>query len=667
MGTPDGVALEIARLRREIERHEHLYYVLDRPTISDAEYDTLIRRLKELEAERPDLVTPDSPSQRVGGQPREGFVRVRHTSPMLSLDNAFNAEELADFDRRVRELTGLPQVEYVAELKLDGLSLALHYSEGRLTRAITRGDGQIGEDVTENARTIRSAPLKLAREIPGGIVEARGEVLLTRAELARINRERAAQEQPQFANPRNAAAGSLRVLDPRITASRRLEFFAYQLVVDGRPGATHHWEALDTLGAAGFKVNPHRQRCADLEAVGAFLRAWEAQRHELPYETDGVVVKVNDFALQQRLGWTAKAPRWAIAFKYAAQQASTTVLDIEVQVGRTGVLTPVAVLAPVPVGGVTVSRATLHNEDEIGRLGLEIGDQVLIERSGDVIPKVVRVEAPGEDRRPFVMPSTCPVCGTQVVREPEEVAWRCVNTDCPARLKESVLHFASRRVMNIDGLGEVLVNQLVDRGLVKSVSDLYGLKKEQLLELDRLAEKSAAKLLRNIDASRAAPLGRVINGLGIPFVGERTAAILAGHFGSLARIASASAAELEQAEEVGPRIAEAIGGFFAEPRNRALVERLRQAGLQLEQEITRPPGGPLEGQTFVLTGTLPTLSREEATAQIEAAGGKVTSAVSKKTSYVVAGADSGSKLAKAEALGVPVIGEDELQGLLGAG
>ncbi len=665
MGTSDGVALEIERLRREIERHEHLYHVLDRPAITDAEYDALMRRLKELEAERPDLVTPDSPSQRVGGQPREGFVRVRHTSPMLSLDNAFNEEELADFDRRVRELTGLPQVEYVAELKLDGLSLALHYAEGRLVRAITRGDGQVGEDVTENARTIRSVPLKLAREIPGSIVEARGEVILTRAELERINRERAAQDQPQFANPRNAAAGSLRVLDPRITASRRLEFFAYQLVVDGRPGTAFHWEALDTLAAAGFKVNAHRQRCADLEAVLTFLRAWEARRHELPYETDGVVVKVNDFALQQRLGWTAKAPRWAIAFKYAAQQASTTVLDIEVQVGRTGVLTPVAVLAPVPVGGVTVSRATLHNEDEIGRLGLEIGDQVLIERSGDVIPKVVRVEAPGENRRPFAMPSTCPVCGTQVVREPEEVAWRCVNTDCPARLKESVLHFASRRVMNIDGLGEVLVNQLVDRGLVKSVSDLYDLKKEQLLELDRLAEKSAAKLLRNIDVSRAAPLGRVLNGLGIPFVGERTAAILAGHFGSLARIASASAAELEQAEEVGPRIAEAIRSFFAEPRNRALVERLRRGGLQLEQEITRPPGGPLEGQTFVLTGTLPTLSREEATARIEAAGGKVTSAVSKKTSYLVAGADPGSKLAKAEALGVPVIGEEELRGLLG--
>jgi DNA ligase (NAD+) len=663
--TPQTREEELAtRLRREIERHEHLYYVLDQPEISDAEYDALLQRLRELEARRPDLVTPDSPTQRVGGQPRAGMVRVAHSSPMLSLDNAYNHGELTEFDRRVRELTGLDKVEYVAELKLDGLSLAVHYAHGRLARAITRGDGQVGEDVTENARTIRSLPLKLAQKISGELVEARGEVVLTLAEFARVNRERAEQGLPLFANPRNAAAGSLRVLEPWITASRRLHFFAYQLLSDGRPAARRHWEALETLAAAGFRVNSHRRVCPGLEAVREFIGEWEGKRHELAYEIDGVVVKVNDVALQQRLGWTAKAPRWAVAYKYAAQQASTAVANIEVQVGRTGALTPVAVLEPVQVGGVTVSRATLHNEDEIARLGLQIGDRVLIERSGDVIPRVVRVEAPGENRQSFVMPSHCPVCGTTVVRQPGEVAWRCVNIDCPARLKESVRHFASRRVMNIDGLGDVLVNQLVDRGLVRSVSDLYHLTKQQLVDLERMAEKSAAKLLRNIEASREAPLERVIHGLGIPFVGERTAAILARHFGSLDSLARATPEELEQAEEVGPKVSEAIRSFFAEPRNRALIGRLRAAGLRFEEKVKAARGGPLEGLTFVLTGTLPHLSREEATAKIEAAGGKVTSSVSKKTRYVVAGAEAGSKLDRARELRLPVIGEEELLRLL---
>jgi DNA ligase (NAD+) len=656
----DPVAEEILRLRREIERHDHLYYVLDAPEITDAEYDALLRRLRLLESQRPELVSPDSPTQRVGGVPREGFVRVPHSSPMLSLDNAYNEGELADFDRRVRELTGLDRADYVTELKLDGLSLAIHYTDGLLARAITRGDGAVGEDVTENARTIRSVPLRFD---PPATLEVRGEVILTRAEFERANHDRLDQNLPAFANPRNAAAGSLRVLEPWITARRRLDYYAYLLLAGGGPAEPFHWAALERLAALGFKVNSHRHLCRGLHEVLDFVRHWEPRREELPYEIDGVVVKVNDVALQQRLGWTAKAPRWAIAYKYAAEQAATTVRSIEVQVGRTGALTPVAVLDPVAVGGVTVSRATLHNEDEIARLGLYIGDRVVIERSGDVIPKVVRVEAAGEDRRPFVMPKGCPVCGSPVTRQEGEVAVRCINTDCPARLKESVLHFSARRVMNIDGLGEVLVNQLVDRGLVRSVSDLYHLTLEDLLPLDRMGETLATKILRNIDRSRAASLDRVINGLGIPMVGERTAQILARHFGSLDRIAQAGVEELQRAEEVGPRVAEALRSFFGQPRNRELVERLRAAGLCFEQEVA-PTSGPFQGLTFVLTGTLQSMSREEAAARIEAAGGKVTSAVSKKTRYVVAGADPGSKLDKARQLGVEVLDEPAFLSLL---
>ncbi len=655
---------EIQNLRRELERHENLYYVLDRPEISDADYDALLRRLKELEAERPDLVTPESPSQRVGGKPREGFVKTPHSSPMLSLDNAYSEEEVRDFDRRVRQLAGLAEVGYVTELKLDGVSMAVHYQNGRLARAVTRGDGEVGEDVTENARTIRSLPLRLAAA--AGSVEARGEVILTRAEFERANVQRQEQNLPPFANPRNAAAGSLRVLEPSITASRRLEFFAYQLFIEGAPGAKGHWDSLEKLSSLGLKVNPNRRVCRGAEEALAFIREWEEKREKLPYEIDGVVVKVSSLALHQRLGSTAKAPRWAVAYKYAARQAITTVLDIGVNVGRTGVLTPTAYMAPVQIGGVTVSRATLHNEDEIARLGVQIGDQVLIERSGDVIPRVVRVEAPGVERRPFAMPPECPACGTRVVRQPGEAAWRCVNTDCPARLKESLLHFGSRRVMNIDGLGGALVDQLVDRGLVRSVSDLYGLTREQLAALDRMGPKSADSLVRNVEASRSTPLARVIHALGIPYVGERTATILGRHFLTLDRLAGASTDELERAEEVGPRVSEAIRSFFAEPRNRELLERLRRAGLRFEQEPeAAKAGATLAGMTFVLSGKLEGMSREEAAAKIEAAGGKVAGSVSKKTRYVVAGAESGSKLDRARRLGVEVIGETELRRILG--
>ncbi len=650
-------------LREKLHHHEYLYHVLDRPEISDAEYDRMMRRLKELETAHPDLVTPDSPTQRVGGKAREGFVKVRHSSPMLSLDNALNEDEMRAFDQRVRELLKGEPHEYVAELKLDGLSMAVHYEHGKMLRAITRGDGQVGEDVTENARTIRSLPLRVKSKLPE--FEVRGEALLTLQAFERLNARQLQHELKPFANPRNAAAGSLRALEPALTASRQLEYSAYFLLVDGKFHYDSHWESLEELSRMGFKVNAHRKRCAGLEDVLEFYKNWESKRDSLNYEIDGVVVKVDSIPQQSRLGWTAKAPRWAIAFKFPAHQEQTVIENIGVQVGRTGTLTPVAHLKAVNIAGVTVTRATLHNEDEIARLGVEIGDTVLVERSGDVIPKVVRVVKQGRDRRAFKMPAHCPVCGGKIVREEGEAASRCINTNCPARLKESVLHFAARGVMDIDGMGDVLVDQLVTRGMVKSVADIYDLTLDRLLELDRMGEKSVEKVLHNIDASRKQPLPRVLNGLGIPFVGERTAQILADTFGSLDTIAQADEEKLQEAEEVGPKVSESIRQFFHERRNRELVERLRKAGLTFEHEIKKKKAaGPLTGKVFVLTGTLPNLAREEAKARIEAAGGKVTGSVSKKTDYVVAGSDPGSKLDKASSLGVPVIDEPELLALL---
>jgi DNA ligase (NAD+) len=654
---------EIDRLRAELRRHEHLYYVLDRPEITDAEYDRMMRRLQQLESEHPGMVSPDSPTQRVGGKPREGFVKVRHSSLMLSLDNALNEAELRDFDRRVRELLGGDIYRYTAELKLDGLSMAAHYEDGLFRLAITRGDGLEGEDVTENARTIRSLPLRTDSPLPR--MEVRGEVIMPLRNFEQLNLEREREGLPRYANPRNSAAGSLRVLEPSITASRQLDFYAYLLLVDGRPHTDSHWESLDALHAMGFKVNPQRALCESVDSLLEFCARWEPRRDDLPYEIDGVVAKVDSVAQQDRLGWTAKAPRWAIAFKFPARQEQTVVENIEVQVGRTGALTPVAHLRPVVVSGVTVSRATLHNEDEIERLCLQIGDTVLIERSGDVIPKVVRVVSEGVSRKPFRMPRRCPVCEGDIVRAEGEAASRCINTNCPARLKESVRFFAARGVMDIDGMGQALVDQLVDRGLVNNVADLYDLKLEQLLELERMGQKSAEKILQNIDRSRRQPLARVLNGLGIPFVGERTAQILADCFGSLDKIAQADEETLQTAEEVGPKVSESIRRFFAEPHNRELVERLRGAGLQFAHSAPKREGGPLAGRVFVLTGTLPTMTREEARARIEAAGGKVTDSVSKKTSFVVAGEAAGSKLAKAEALGVPVLDEEQLRRLIG--
>jgi len=660
----DSRVQRATELRQQLEHHEHQYYVLDQPEISDAEYDVLMRELKALEEAHPELSSSDSPTQRVGGQPREGFVKVAHSSPMLSLDNALNEAELREFDSRVQTLLKGEPYEYVAELKLDGLSMAAQYENGQLRQALTRGDGRVGEEVTGNARTIRSLPLRLRRNAVAAAFEVRGEVVMPRSAFERLNEEQEKQGLKRFANPRNAAAGALRALDPSVTAARRLDYFAYFLLENGKPLLASHWESLERLAAAGFKVNAHRRKCKDLDELLAFIRETEDKRDGLPYETDGVVAKIDSIAQQECLGWTSKAPRWAIAFKYAARQAETILENIEVQVGRTGALTPVAHLKPVIVGGVTVARATLHNEDEIERLGVEIGDTVLIERSGDVIPKIVRVVEQGKQRHPFRIPKQCPICHGHIVREEGEAASRCVNASCPARLRETLLHFSARGVMDIDGLGDALVDQLLNRGIVHSVADLYQLSVPQLLELERMGEKSATKIIKNIDKSRAQPLARVLNGLGIPFVGERTAQLLAGHFGDLDEIATTSAERLEEVDEVGPKVAESIRQFFGEERNRELVEKLRKAGLQFTAEKQVKKSGPLTGLTFVITGTLPTLKREEAKAQIEAAGGKVAGSVSSKTSYLLTGDDAGSKLDKARELNVPVLDEAGLFAML---
>ncbi|HEV2113158.1 MAG TPA: NAD-dependent DNA ligase LigA [Terriglobales bacterium] len=666
-----GASERIEALREKIRYHEHRYYVLDDPEISDAEFDLLMQQLKQREAEHPELVTPDSPTQRVGGKPREGFGKVRHSRPMLSLDNTFSEDELRAWDRRVHELSGEAQVDYVCELKLDGMSLALWYREGRLDRAISRGDGETGEDITSNVRTMRSVPLAISAKslkaagLPQDF-EVRGEVVMPLASFERMNEERERQSLSKFANPRNAAAGTLRQLEPNIVAQRRLDFYAYFLLREGRIATAEHGTALRELSAAGFKVNPNYKKVRNIDEVMDFIRAWEAKRDSLPYEIDGIVIKVDRTAVQEELGFTGRAPRWAIAYKYAARSGITQIECILVQVGRTGKLTPVAALTPVAIGGTTVSRATLHNADEIYRLDVKIGDWVMVERGGDVIPKVVRVV---EDKhhprghKKFTMPEHCPECGGKVVRVEGEADHRCVNANCPAKLRESVLHFAARSVMNIEGMGDALVNQLADRGLVRSVADIYELDQEKLLKLERMGEKSAQNLLNEIEASKQLPLNRVILGLGIRFVGERTAELLAEHFGSMDALIAANEEELQQVNEVGPRVAEAIREFFSESRNLKLVERLRKAGLRMTAE-RKQRGTKLAGKSFVLTGTLANYTRDDAKKMLEAAGGHVAGSVSKKTDYVIAGADAGSKLEKARELGVKVISEEELLELL---
>ena len=664
---PPSPRKRIEELRQTIQYHEHRYYVLDDPEISDADYDRLMNELKALEAEHPELVTPDSPTQRVGGKPREGFVKVAHSSPMLSLDNAYNEGELRDWERRVHELSGRKEIEFVCELKLDGLSMALRYESARFVRAVTRGDGSTGEDVTPNVRTIRSVPLAAnakAAKLPADF-EVRGEVVMPIKSFERMNEERERQGQSRFANPRNAAAGAVRVLEPNITAQRRLDFYSYMLLVNGATHFDEHAKSLQALSAAGFKVNPNWKLASSIDEVLAYIAQWEARRDSLPYEIDGVVVKVNSTQLQRQLGFTGKAPRWAIAYKYAARAGTTVLNNVRFQVGRTGKLTPVAELEPVPIGGTTVRNATLHNMDEIERLGVHIGDSIKVERGGDVIPKVVEVVKHGKEEKPIRFPARCPECGGHVVRAEGEADHRCVNANCPAKLRESILHFASRGVMNIEGLGDALVNQLADRGMVKNVADLYSLTKEDLLKLERMGDKSAQNVLDEIGASKKLPLERVIYGLGIRFVGERTAEFLSQHFGSLEELMdaadqkdeAAALAALEEVEEVGPRIAASIREFFLEPRNRELVDRLRKAGLQFKG-VKKQKGTKLAGKTFVLTGTLPNYSRDQMKKLIEDAGGKVSGSVSKKTDYVVAGAEAGSKLDKARDLGVPVIDED---------
>ncbi|HET7694778.1 MAG TPA: NAD-dependent DNA ligase LigA [Vicinamibacterales bacterium] len=663
----------LSELRRQIRYHEDCYYRRAAPEISDAEFDALVHELERLEAEHPDLVTPDSPTQRVGGTIVDGFAAVEHLVPMLSLDNAYDEEELRAFDERVRRGAGLgaAAVAYVAELKIDGLSIALTYEDGRLVRGATRGDGVRGEDVTPNVRTIRAIPLTLNEDVPGRI-EVRGEVFLPRAQFDRINREREDQGEPLFQNPRNAAAGTMRNLEPSLVAKRRLAAFTYQLV-----GAAleSHSSSLEALRKWGLPVEPHWQRCHGIDEVVAFCSAWADRRRDLEFETDGVVVKVDDLALRQRLGTTAKFPRWATAFKFPAQQAHTRLLAIEVNVGRTGANTPYAVLEPVFVAGSTISMATLHNAEDIARKDLREGDTVVIEKAGDVIPRVVApvLGLRPADSKPWVMPTTCRACGSELTRDEEEVVWRCENTSCPARLRRSLEHFASRSAMNIEGLGESLVDQLIEQELVRDFADLYHLTAEQLEALvvtpkdprsDRAVARRLGKVGRNvfeqIDRSRQNDLSRLVYGLGIRHVGEKAAATVSRHMRTLPAIMDADLERLQAIPEIGPVVAASIRAFAEEPHNRALIDKLAAAGVNMNSlqpavDVSAP--GPLAGRTFVLTGTLPTLSREEATGLIEELGGKVSGSVSKKTAYVVAGEDAGSKLQKARQLGIPILDE----------
>ncbi len=666
-----SIEKEIKKLREEVLRHEELYYVHDRPEISDAEYDALVGRLRALEEEHPEFRTPDSPTLRVGGRPAEGFAEYVHRRPMLSLDNSYNIEDLRAFDERCRRLADGRAFEYVAELKIDGLSLSVHYEGGVLVRGVTRGDGRVGEDVTQNVRTIRSIPLRLKGAAGSEAeVEVRGEAYLSRKAFERINAEREEADEPKFANPRNAAAGTIRQLDPKVVARRRLDLFAYDVLRGERKPFATHWEALEWLAAAGFTVNPHREKCSTIDGVIEFCNRMEAERDRLEYEIDGVVVKVNSTALQDEFGTTAKAPRWAIAYKYPARQATTQVESIVVQVGRTGALTPVANLTPVQLAGTVVARATLHNEDEIKRLGVKVGDWVNIEKSGEIIPKVLSVvtsRRTGEEK-PFRFPKQCPVCGGVVSRPEGEVVSRCVAADCPAQLKGRLLHYASRRAMRIEGLGDALVEQLVQKKMVRDVANLYDLKLEEVAALERMAEKSASNLLAQIEASKGRDLPQLVFALGIRHVGERTAAILARHFRSLEAIRAATVEQIDDIHEIGLTVAQSVRDWFDDRGNVELCERLERRGVRtvlVSGGVGAQSDEAFAGKQFVLTGKLETMTRDEARAAIEARGGRVTSTVSKKTDYVVAGEEAGSKLDKAQALGLRVIDEAELRAMLG--
>jgi DNA ligase (NAD+) len=665
----DKTRLEIEKLRDEIRYHEHRYHVLDDPEIADAEFDRLMNRLKDLEAAHPYLVTPGSPTVRIGGAPRAGFQTVAHIRPMLSLDNSYSVDDLREFDRRVREGSGQQKIAYTAEHKFDGLSISLQYENGVLARGLTRGDGTTGEDVTLNVKTIRSIPLHVdtAALKKAGIspdFEVRGEIIMSRKAFEQLNRQQEERGGKIFANPRNAAAGAVRILDPSITAQRRLDFFAYYLYVDGRVPFKKHSESLDTLGDLRFKVSPDWKVCASIDDVVQYCADWDTRRERLSYEIDGVVVKVNSIPIQLELGYTAKSPRWAIAFKYPARQETTIVKDILVHVGRTGAVTPWVLLEPVQIGGVTVTRSTLHNMDEVERLGVQVGDTVLVERAGEVIPHVLKVVKEGQNRRPFVMPKNCPDCGAKIHKAEDEVAYRCVNSACPGKRKESLLHFAGRHAMNINGLGERIVDQLVEKGLVKDYADLYSLHFAELSALERMAAKSAQNLLGEIENSKKSSLARLIYALGIRFVGERTGQLLAEHFGSLKSFIESSEEELTQVHEIGPKVAASIREFFSEAANRELVKKLIHAGVNPTEAKRPSKSDKFAGKTFVFTGTLERRSREEAGEIVKEHGGKVGSSVSKKTDYVVVGADPGSKRDKAKELGVPILAESEFEKLV---
>ncbi|MGB6431589.1 MAG: NAD-dependent DNA ligase LigA [Candidatus Acidiferrales bacterium] len=669
MLTKSEARKKIEKLRESLRRDEYLYYVLDDPKASDADFDRRMAELKKIEAAYPDLATDDSPTQRVGGAPREGFQTRTHVPPMISLDNTYSYDELADFDRRVRELAGRDKVDYVAENKFDGLSISLQYEDGALARGVTRGDGVTGEDVTPNVRTIRSIPLRVAEKtlkslkLPNAF-EVRGEIVMPRKAFEDLNRQQEEQGGKRFASPRNAAAGAVRMLDPTVTASRKLDFYAYYFLAAGRPAFRLHSQSLEALKKMQFRVSPDWKVCHSFEELKRFCDAWDSKRENLPYEIDGIVVKVNDTALQQELGNTSKAPRWAVAYKYPARQETTVVNDVIFQVGRTGAITPVAVLEPVIIGGVTVSRSTLHNMDEVARLGVSIGDTVLVERAGEVIPHVVKVVAEGKNRKPVRVPEKCPECGSRIHKDADEVAYRCVNAACPAKRRESLLHFAGRHAMNIDGLGEKVVDQLIEKDLVHDVADLYRLKLEPVAALERMAEKSAQNLLDEIEASKKNSLARLVYALGIRFVGERTAQLLATHFGSLEAIAAASEDQLTEVAEVGPKVAASIAEFFSEKVNRDLIKRLREAGLKPKEEKLAVKDKRLDGKTFVFTGSLERRSREEAGAEVAEHAGKVTSTVTKKTDYVVVGAEPGSKFDRAKELGVRILNESDFDKLL---
>ncbi|MFH1387654.1 MAG: NAD-dependent DNA ligase LigA [bacterium] len=650
--------MEIEKLRAKIRHHDYLYYVLDKPEISDQAYDKLYRELVDLENQYPELRTPDSPTQRVGGEPLKAFKTVTHKTPLLSLDNMMNIEELEDFDRRVREGLGEEKVEYVCELKIDGLAVTLTYKKGRLVVGSTRGDGVHGEDITQNLKTIKAIPLILSEEID---LEVRGEVYLPIEDLFKLNQEREEAGEAKFANPRNAAAGSLRQLDSKIAASRPLSIFLYFAAT--HPELKTHYETLEYIKELGFKVNPNIKLCQGIEEIKKYIKHWESAREKLPYEIDGIVVKVNSLADQKKLGFTARAPRWAAAFKYPPIQAETIIEDITVQVGRTGAITPVAHLKPIHLAGVMVKRATLHNEDEIKRKDIQIKDHVIVQRAGEVIPEVVKVSKHTSASKTFHMPKECPVCGAKIVKPEGEAIARCINISCPAQVMGRIIHFTTRTAMDMEHVGPALVEKLVEKKLVEDPADLYSLKKEDVMTLERLADKSAQNVIDSIKASLDRSFDRLIYALGIRMVGRRTAQLLADNYDNIDALAKATEEELSEIHEIGPKVAESIATFFKQKENRHLIEKLKEAGVKMKGPGARGQG-PLKGKTFVFTGGLSSYSRPEAEELVRKLGGRASSSVSKETSYVVAGTDPGSKYDKAKKLGVEILSEEEFNALI---